>query len=386
MIPRTLQPHIEEALRNFPVVAMIGARQSGKTTLAGTIAAHREGCVHLDLERPADLAKLGDAELFLQQFSDSLVVLDEVQRRPDLFPVLRVLADNGRRNGRFLVLGSASPELLRQTSQSLAGRIVYFEMPPCTLAEVASDGIDTMTLWLRGGFPRSFLASSNRVSLQWREAFLAFYLERDLPQFGVRMPAAELRRFWQMLAHLHGQLWNASDVARSLGVSSPTVDRVLGVFEETFLLRRLQPYHANLGKRLVKRPRVYVRDSGLLHALFGIGTLGDLLGHPVLGASWEGFVIEQIVAALPAGWQPFFYRTATGVEIDLVLVRPGVAPIAVEIKAGLAPQIEKGFWTAFKDLGCERGYCVYGGAEAYPLAAGVEAVPVSQIQRILESA
>lgn len=386
MIPRMLQPRIEEALGNFPVVAIVGARQSGKTTLARTIAAHRDGCVHLDLERPADLAKLLDAELFLQQYRDSLVVLDEVQRRPDLFPVLRVLADDGARNGRFLVLGSASPELLRQTSESLAGRIIYFELPPCTLAEVASSGIDSRALWLRGGFPRSLLASDNRISLQWREAFLASYLERDLPQFGVRMPAAELRRFWQMLAHLHGQLWNASDVARSLGVSSPTVDRVLGVFEDTFLLRRLQPYHANLGKRLVKHPRVYIRDSGLLHALLGLGELGDLLGHPVLGASWEGFIIEQIVAALPAGWQPFFYRTATGVEIDLVLIRPGVAPIAVEIKAGLAPALEKGFWTAFSDLGCERGYCVYGGTKAYPLAAGVRALPPTQIQRIFEPA
>ena len=386
MIPRTLHRRVTEALGNFPVVAIVGARQTGKTTLARAIGEQFDGCVHLDLERPADLAKLTDPELFFRQHHERLVVLDEVQRRPDLFPILRTVVDETGRNGRFLVLGSASPDLLRQTSESLAGRIVYFELPPLILAEVTAHGIDTTTLWLRGGFPRSTLARNSGASLQWREAFIASYLERDLPQLGVRVPASQLRRFWQMLAHLHGQLWNASDVARNLDVSSPTVGHYLSVFEDTFLVRRLQPYHANLAKRIVKRPRIYVRDSGLLHALLGIAGFDEILGHPIVGASWEGFIIEQIVASLPAGWQPYFYRTAAGVEIDLILVRPGVAPIAVEIKAGSAPQIGKGFRTAFSDLGCRHGYLVYNGAEEFPLAEGVRALPPTQLQRILEPA
>lgn len=386
MIPRALHSHIVQALGNFPVVAVVGARQTGKTTLARAIGEHLDGCVSLDLERPADLAKLTDPELFLQQHRERLVVLDEVQRRPDLFPILRALVDESPRNGRFLVLGSASPDLLCQTSESLAGRIVYFELPPFTLAEVAPHGIDTMTLWLRGGFPRSTLALDSSTSFQWREAFIASYLERDLPQLGVLVPAAQLRRFWQMLAHLHGQLWNASDVARSLDVSSPTAGHYLSILEDTFLVRRLRPYHANVAKRLVKRPRVYIRDSGLLHALLGIVDFDQILAHPIMGASWEGFIIEQIVTSLPTGWQPYFYRTAAGVEIDLVLVRAGAAPIAVEIKAGSAPHLEKGFRIAFSDLGCRRGYCIYNGAEEYPLAQGVLALPTTHIRRIFEPA
>ncbi len=385
MIPRALHARIVQALGNFPVVAIVGARQTGKTTLARAIAEQHDGSVLLDLERPADLAKLADPELFLQQYHKRLVVLDEVQRRPDLFPILRALADENRRNGRFLVLGSASPDLLRQTSESLAGRIVYFELPPFTLAEVAVQRIDATRIWLRGGFPRSTLAHDNRASFQWREAFIATYLERDLPQLGVRVPAAQLRRFWQMLAHLHGQLWNASDVARSLGVTSPTATHYLAILEDTFLVRQLQPYHANVAKRLVKRPRVYIRDSGLLHALLGIVDFDQILAHPIMGASWKGFIVEQIVTSLPTGWQPYFYRTATGAEIDLVLVRAGAAPVAVEIKAGSAPHLEKGFWTAFADLGCRRGYCLYSGTDEYPIAQGVIAIPATRIGRIFES-
>ncbi len=385
MLDRTLHARIVQALDNFPVVAIVGARQTGKTTLARVIAEQHEGSVLLDLERPADLAKLTYPELFLQQYRRRLVVLDEVQRRPDLFPVLRALADQGGRNGRFLVLGSASPDLLRQTSESLAGRIVYFELPPLTLAEVAAHRIKTATVWLRGGFPRSTLAPNAPTSFQWREAFIATYLERDLPQLGVRVPAAQLRRFWQMLAHLHGQPWNATDVARSLAVTSPTAAHYLAILEDTFLVRRLQPYHANVAKRLVKRPRAYIRDSGLLHALLGIVDFDQLLAHPIMGASWEGFMIEQVVTSLPTGWQPYFYRTATGAEIDLVLVRAGTPPIAVEIKAGSAPSLEKGFRTAFADLGCRHGYCVYNGTDEYPLAEDVIALPPTRLSRIFAS-
>jgi uncharacterized protein len=385
MIRRTMHERIVQALSNFPVVAIVGARQTGKTTLARAIAEQHDGSLLLDLERPADLAKLSDPELFLHQYRKRLVVLDEVQRRPDLFPILRALADEGGRNGRFLVLGSASPELLRQSSESLAGRIVYFELPPFTLAEVAARRIETARIWLRGGFPRSALAPNAATSFQWREAFIATYLERDLPQLGVRVPAAQLRRFWQMLAHLHGQLWNASDVARSLGVTSPTVAHYLAILEDTFLVRRLQPYHANVAKRLVKRPRAYIRDSGLLHALLGIVDFDQLLAHPIVGASWEGFILEQVVTALPTGWRPYFYRTATGTEIDLVLVRAGAPPIAVEVNAGSAPHLEKGFRTALADLGCRRGYCVYNGADEYPLAQDVTALPATRLGRIFDS-
>lgn len=384
MIPRTLQHETTDALALFPVVAIIGARQTGKTTLARAVGKQLGTSVHLDLERPSDLARLADPELFLQQHRDRLVVLDEIQRRPDLFPVLRVLVDENSRPGQFLVLGSASPDLLRQSSESLAGRIVYLELAPLTLAEASVKRIDVRTLWLRGGFPRATIAGSDLASFRWREAFISTYLERDLPQLGVRVPASQIRRFLQMLAHLQGQLWNASDVARSLGVTAPTTSHYLGLLEDTFLVRRLQPFHVNLAKRLVKRPRTYIRDSGLLHTLLGITDLDGLLGHPVLGASWEGFVIEQISATLPTGWQPFFYRTASGAEIDLVLVKPGSAPVAVEIKAGTAPVLERGFHTAFADLGCQRGFCIYNGTEEYPLARNVIALPPDRIHRVFE--
>ncbi|MCP4896770.1 MAG: ATP-binding protein, partial [bacterium] len=266
----------------------------GKTSLAKVIGESFPGSVHLDLERPADLARLDDPELYLRQYRDSLVILDEIQRRPGLFPVLRVLADESGRCGQFLVLGSASPELLRQSSETLAGRIIFHELAPLSLTEVAAQGIEATNLWSRGGFPRSYLAKNDGASFRWRQAFIATYLERDLPQLGVRTPASELRRFWQMLAHVHGQLHNASDLARSLGVAAPTVNRYLGILEDTFVARRLQPYYVNISKRLVKRPKVYLRDSGLLHALLGLLDVDHLLGHPIVGASFEGWVVEQV--------------------------------------------------------------------------------------------
>lgn len=385
MIPRTLLPRITSALANFPVVGLIGARQTGKTTLARAIAQQNPGSVHLDLERPSDLAKLTDPEAFLRHHAGRLVILDEVQRRPDLFPVLRVLADDVQRNNSFLVLGSASPDLLRQSSESLAGRVVYIELGPLTLSEVGTTGDATDKLWIRGGFPRSFLAPGDDTSFQWREAFIATCLERDLPQLGIRVPTGPMRRFWQMLAHLHGQLWNASDVARSLGVSAPTVNHYLAILEDTFLARRLQPYHTNISKRLTKRPRIYIRDSGLLHALLGVAGREQLFGHPRLGASWEGFVLEQISAALPAGWTIWFYRTAAGAEIDVVLVRAASPPIAVEIKASSTPQLEQGFRLAFADLGCRHGFCVYNGTEEYPLSESVTAIPPTRVSRIFET-
>jgi predicted AAA+ superfamily ATPase len=384
MLARRLRVEIERSLRLFPVVALIGSRQTGKSTLARAVAASQPGVLYLDLERPAHLARLADAELYLADHREKLVVIDEVQRRPELFPLLRALVDSGRRTHRFLLLGSASPALLRQSSESLAGRIVYHELPPLQLGEVGAGAAAARRLWERGGYPRSYLARSNAASAQWRAAFVATFLERDLPQLGIRVPAAQMRRFWQMLAHVHGQVWNASTISRSLGVSAPAVARYLAVLEDTFLVRRLQPYHANLGKRLIKSPKVYFRDSGLLHTLLDIASFDILAGHPALGASWEGFVIEQIVTLVPPSWRFYYFRTAAGAEVDLLLVPPGKPPVPVEIKVTRAPALSRGYHEAFRDLGCTHGFVVYGGDEAFPLTRDVEALPVTQLDGLFE--
>jgi uncharacterized protein len=378
MILRAASTAVERSLDEFPVVGLVGPRQVGKTTLARELVRNRSGpTVFLDLERPSDLAKLGDAEGYLTRHAGSLIVLDEVQRRPDLFPLLRALVDDDRRSGRFLILGSASPELTQGTSESLAGRIIYHELVPFSVLEVAKRDWDA--LWSRGGFPDSFTARSDEASMRWREAFIQTHLERDLPSLGLKIPAAQLRRFWQMLAHQHGQLWNGSALASSLGVSHPTTRRYLDVLQDTYMIRQLQPYSANVGKRLVKSPKVYLRDAGLLHALLGIPTRDALDGHPVRGASWEGWVIEQILAIAPPQWRAFFYRTAAGAEVDLVLERPGGArPLALEIKAGAAPVPTKGFWSALEDLDAI-GMVICQAKERYPLRAGVDAVPVTDL-------
>lgn len=384
MIARDARTPLLQSLSHFPAVALLGARQVGKTTLARDIAASfSTPSVVLDLEKPSDLAKLAEPELYLTGHRHRLVVLDEIQRQPELFPVLRALIDEDRRPGRFLILGSASPALIRQSSESLAGRIAFIELAPLALAEVAERPEALRQLWLRGGFPSSFLAAGDAASLQWREAFIQTYLERDIPQFGIRVPAAMLRRFWTMLAHSHGQLWNGAKVAASLGVSGPAVKHYLDILQNTFMVRVLQPHHANLKKRLVKSPKVYLRDSGLLHALLGLADHDQLLSHPVLGASWEGFVIEQILSAKPSSTQVGFYRTGAGAEIDLVLQAGGnQAPIAVEIKYSLSPSPSKGFWFGMADLDCERGFVIAPVQEAYPLGKGVTVLPVEQVRRI----
>lgn len=384
MIRRALEASVADSLSRFPVVGLLGARQVGKTTLAKRLAAQVKGTsVYLDLERPSDLARLSEPELYLRQHSSELVILDEVQRRPDLFPVLRSLVDEERRPGRFLVLGSASPDLLRTTSESLAERIVYHELPPLTAEEAGLRGEKAMKLWSRGGFPLSFLAGTDAASLEWREAFMATYLERDVPKLGIRVSATTLRRFWQMLAHAHGQLWNASKIAGSLGVSAPSARHYLDILEDSFLVRQLQPYFPNLKKRIVKSPKVYVRDSGLLHALLGLATLDDLLGHPVAGPSWEGWVIEQILAAAPKSWKPWFYRTGAGAEIDLVLEQPGKRSVlAFEIKFSVSPAPSKGFWSALEDLKGARGFVICRAAERYPIGKGVFALPVDGIRDV----
>ncbi|MBB4166201.1 ATP-binding protein [Rhizobium sp. BK538] len=375
MIKRRIERELNDLIGSQPAVALIGPRQVGKTTLALDISQTRPS-IYLDLESDADRAKLSEPELYLSQHSDKLVILDEVQRLPNLFQNLRGLIDRGRRSGRragqFLLLGSASIELFKQSGETLAGRIAYLEMQPIDGLEIAE--ADLNALWLRGGFPDSFLAPSDKASQRWRQDFIRTYLERDIPQLGPRIPAETLRRFWTMLAHRQSSVLNAADFARALGVDGKTVASYLELLVDLLLVRRLEPWHANLGKRLVKSPRIYVRDSGITHTLLGLATEEQLLGHPVVGASWEGFVIETLIAAAPSDTQAHFYRTAAGAEIDLLLTRPGGRPWAIEVKRSLTPKVEKGFYLACEDLQPERRIVVYPGRETYPLKGDVVAM------------
>lgn len=360
-------------------MALLGPRQVGKTTLAFAITEGTDA-LYLDLEAREDRAKLNDPALFLRAYEDRLVVLDEIHRMPELFQPLRGLIDQGRRrgrrNGRFLILGSASIDLLRQSGETLAGRIAYVELGPFEVLEAAPDDATLLTLWLRGGFPDSYLADSDAQSFAIRKDFIRTYLERDVPQLGPRIPAETLERLWTMLAHGQGTLLNASRLASALSVTAPTVTRYIDLLADLLLVRRLPPFHANTGKRLVKSPKVFVRDSGLVHALLGLENLIELAGHPVVGASWEGFVIENLLAAAPERTRASFYRTAAGAEIDLVLDVPKRGRWAVEIKRGLVPRIEKGFHLACDDLKPTRRFVVYSGDERYALGQHVEAISV----------
>ncbi len=385
MIPRISQSKVEAALARQAAVALIGPRQVGKTTLAHEIAKTRPS-IYLDLEAAADRDKLSEPVLFLDRHVDKLVILDEIHRVPALFEALRGIIDTGRRaghrTGRFLILGSATLDLLRQSGESLAGRITYIDLAPLTVAEV--DAGDLEQLWLRGGFPDSFLAATDDDSLELRESFVRTYLERDVPMFGPRIPAETLRRLWTMLAHNQGTLLNASRLASGLSVSSPTVTTYIDLLVDLLLVRRLPPFHANVGKRLVKSPKTYVRDSGLTHALLNIETFEDLLGHPVSGPSWEGFVIENLITAAPSRAQASFYRTAAGAEIDLLLELGGRRGTwAIEIKRGLAAKPQRGFYNALEDLQPTKAFVVHAGEDPYPIAEGIEAVGLREMVGLL---
>lgn len=386
MIPRQVGKRLPELLSRYPAVGLLGPRQTGKTTLALAVGESLPS-LYLDLESPGDLAKLSEPELYLSRHEDKLIILDEIQRAPGLFQVLRGLIDSGRRsgkgNGRFLILGSAGIELLRQSSESLAGRIAYVELTQLLLEETGTAAADK--LWLRGGFPNSLAAESDAVSLEWRQHFIRTYLERDIPQLGPRLPAETLRRLWTMLSHEQGGIINASKFAAALGVSGQTVGRYLDVLCDLLLLRRLEPWARNTGKRLVKSPKFYVRDSGLAHSLLNIATMEDLLSHPVAGLSWEGWVIENLIAAAPPGTSASFYRTAAGAEIDLVLEVKTGQRWAFECKRSLTPAPARGFHEGCKDLLPKHKLVIYPGKESFPLGQEVECVPLDRAVAMLRS-
>lgn len=384
MIRRQKTDIVLDRLSQFPAVALLGPRQAGKTTLAEEIGEGRPS-IYLDLETLSDRGKLADAELYLSGHEDKLVILDEVQRMPELFQTLRGLIDKGRRrgikSGRFLLLGSASIDLLKQSGESLAGRIAYVELEPFNVLEVDGDAHEK--LWVRGGFPDSFLAETDKASAIWRENFIRTYLERDVPQLGPRVPAETLRRFWTMLAHVQGGTLNAAQLARGLGVDGKTVARYLDLLVDLLLVRRLPPFHANVGKRLVKSPKVYVRDSGIVHTLLGLDGREAVLGHPVTGGSWEGFIVENLLSAARERIGASFYRTSAGAEIDLVLEMPGGELWAVEIKRGLAPALGKGFHNACEDLKPARRFIVYSGNERYSKSQGVEVIGLKELALLI---
>jgi hypothetical protein len=386
MIDRILSADLEEALAQAPAVALLGPRQVGKTTLALEVG-QRFNAHYLDLESEQDRAKLVQTELYLADHQDKLVILDEVHRAPGLFPILRGMIDRARRQGRlagqYLLLGSASLDLLQQSGESLAGRIRYLELAPFLVLEPSGLALDD--LWLRGGFPNSLLATDGRASLRWRQDFIRTYLERDIPRFGRRIAAETLRRLWTMLAHHQGGLLNTAQFARNLGVDAKTVNSYIDLLVDLLIARRVPPWHANLGKRLVRSPKVYIRDSGLVHALLQIPDKEVLLTHPVVGQSWEGFVIENLLESARGGAEGYFYRSVGGAEIDLLLAWRNGSLWAIEIKRSLSPKVERGFHAACADLAPTRKFVVYPGQEPYPLAEDIQAIPLGQLAKLVHT-
>jgi predicted AAA+ superfamily ATPase len=385
MIQRRLETKIRDALKRSPSVALIGPRQVGKTTIALNIS-ETTPSIYLDLESRLDLEKVKDISAFHEDNRDKLIILDEVQRLPEVFAPLRGIIDKERRKGnktgQFLFLGSASIDLLKQSSESLAGRIAYIELHPVDVMEYGANSLGMMNeLWLRGGFPESLLAKSDKDSINWRLDFIKTYLERDIPQLGPRIPAETLERFWTMLAHNQGTVLNAAHLGRNLEVSGVTIGRYLDLMTDLLLVRRLKPWTFNMGKRLVRSPKIYIRDSGITHALLNIDTYNNLLGHPVVGGSWEGFVLENIMSVAPTGMQPFYYGTPGGAEIDLVLEFSGSEKWAIEIKRRSSPSITKGFHIACEDIKPERRYVVYSGKDRFSLGEGITAIPLFDLMQ-----
>lgn len=371
MLTRYITSALLHGLNTRPAVGLLGARQVGKTTLAQHIAASRPS-LYLDLESPEDASKLTDPLQLFRQHDDKLIILDEIQRLPEIFATLRGVIDERRQHkkntGQFLLLGSASMDVLRQSSESLAGRITYIEMHGLNILEAGGSQDIIQKLWSRGGFPENFLFQNRSDSLDWREDVIRTYLERDIPAFGFKMPSTTLRRLWTMLGHLQGETPNQSTLANNLATNRTNISHYLGVLEDLFLIRKIEPYFANVKKRLVKSPRYYIRDSGLLHRLLNIYDYQALLSHPILGKSWEGFVIENIFSVLPRLCDVYFYRTSAGAEVDLVIITPKGNTWAVEIKFGVSPKITKGFHQAATDIGADKKFVIYGGDDEYPYA------------------
>lgn len=389
ILTRSIETAVRTRLGVVPAVVLLGPRQVGKTTLARKVAGDwPNGAVYLDMERPADRRKLEDADAYLRAQQGKLVVIDEIHRVPQLFEVLRGVIDDwraaGLRSGHFLLLGSAALDLMQQASESLAGRVAYFDVTPFTVGELPIS-VHVDTLWLRGGFPDSLLAASDRVSLDWRRDFIRSYLERDVPMFAPRLPAPAVGRLWTMLAHNQGELLAQSRLAQALGVSVPTVARYLDLLVNLQLVRRLQPWGHNAAKRLVKTPKTYVRDSGLVHALLELEAIDDVLGHPVAGHSFEGMVIESVISSLPPRYTPYFYRTQDGAEIDLVLARGNTPEIAIDVKRASSPTVPKGFALACEDLGLVQRYVVYPGHETFGLRHGAQAIGLGDLLQQLSS-
>lgn len=384
MIKRSAQDEIALLLGEFPAVGILGPRQVGKTTLAEEIAAlTNPEPIYLDLENVVDRAKLNEPEGYFELHKGKLIILDEIQRVPELFQLLRGTIDRRRRQGyktgQFLILGSASLDLQKQSSESLAGRIAYKELTGLTVSEVANQSDEGFNqLWNRGGFPDSYLAKSDEASLRWRLNFISTYLERDVPQFGPRIPAVMLRRLWTMLAHNQGGQINIAKLASNLDVTAPTAKRYVELLEDLLLVRSLRPWAGNIGKRLVKAPKIYIRDSGIVHALLNLHSMDDILSHPVVGASWEGFVMENLLSCLPTGVTPWYYRTAAGAEIDLV-IEQGNKKYAIEIKRSLSPSLSKGFHLGCQDIKATKCFIVYSGNEQYPVTKDVTAIPLVEM-------
>lgn len=388
MITRRLRALIEDRLRHMPGVVLLGPRQVGKTTLARQIAAQRKTrALYLDLERPVDRRRLQDADAFLRAQAGKLVIIDEIHRAPDLFATLRGIIDDrraaGDRAGHFLLLGSAALDLMHQASESLAGRVAYLDLGPIDVLELPHQVGDVDLLWTRGGFPESLLAPDDATSLEWRRAFIRSYLERDVPMFAPRMPAEAIGRLWTMLAHGQATPLKQSSLASALEVSTPAVSRYIDLLVDLLLVRRLRPWSGNVGKRLVRAPKVYIRDSGLVHSLLDLAGWEDILGHPVVGASWEGFVIENLIAAAGERRTPYFYRTEDGSEVDLVFERGGSVELAIEIKRSTAPTLSRGFGLALKVLEPTQAYLVHGGTESWPMSSQVTAISVRELMQKL---